>query len=285
MITNEEKDEMIPELRKVQLSCFEILRKLKTVCDKHGLKYYLAYGTLLGAIRHKGYIPWDDDIDVWMPRPDMEKFLEICQEEMAPYVINYYTIKNNACFKYRSQPCIEDQNFRVGFDLGGTIKPGYIWIDIMPLDGMPDDKTAQKIQCKKFSIMYALIGLARSSRIGAFNKSQKNGIKKLGIKVNEITHIGRLLNVEKLLYRFDNLRKKYSFDSCDSVIGTTTSYTDKAIFLKEWFSGERYTEFEGESFSIPKDTEKILKCLYGNYMELPPIEKRVRSHFSKIYEE
>lgn len=271
------------ELRNIQKECFKILHKFKEVCNNNGFKYYLAFGTLLGAIRHKGYIPWDDDIDVWMPRPDLIKFMSVAEEQMQPYVINYYTIKNKASFKYRSQPCIEDQKVKVGFNLGNTIKNGYIWIDVMPLDGMPSNKILQKIRCIRFRIMYILIGFARSAKIGAFNKNSKKGLQKIGIVLNEKLKIGKLLNIDKRLYKFDKFRTKYSFPESELVIGSTTTYIEKAIFNKEWFDGERYAEFEGEDYQIPAEAELILKRLYNNYMQLPPEDKRVRSHFSKLY--
>ena len=267
------------KLRDVQLACLNILKKLAEVCEKYEIQYFLAYGTLLGAIRHRGYIPWDDDIDVWMPRPDMERFLEIANDELRPYIINYYTIKNDSSFKFRSQPCIEDHTYKVGFSLGGEIKPGYIWIDIMPLDGMPNNHLLQKIQCLRFTVMYALIGFARSAEIGAFNEEKKTGLKKFGIELNKRTNIGRLLNIERQLTRFDKIKTKYEYSKSQYVVGTTTSYTTKAIFPKDWFNGKRVCEFEGFKFFIPDKSEKILEKLYGNYMELPPEDRREQSHF------
>ena len=270
------------DLRNVQCACLEILKKFREVCEKNHLRYYLAYGTLLGAKRHAGFIPWDDDIDVWMPRPDMERFLETCQEQMAPYTINFYTIDNDAFIRYRSQPCIEDHARRVGINIGGTIHAGYIWIDIMPLDGMPDSASARKIQCRLFRFWYMIIGFSRSSITGAFNPASKKGLKKFGMLLNDKLKIGKLFPIIKCLDAFEKLRKKYSFEDSRYIVGTTTTYTDKGVFLKKWFEGKRLMEYEGELFSVPSQTEKVLKRVYGDYMKLPPEESRKGSHFQVL---
>lgn len=271
-----------PQLREVQLACFQILKKYRAVCDSHGLRYYLGYGTLIGAVRHHGYIPWDDDIDVWMPRKDFNRFLSIAEKEMKPYIINYYSVDNEAAFKYRTQLCIEDHNYKVGFRMGDGIMPGYIWIDIMTMDGMPKSALGRKIQCKKFSFWYAVIGLARSSRIGAANEKGKKGLKKIGVKLNKALGIGKLINIKKAFDRFVSTKSKYDFDSSEYVHGSSSYYTDKAVFKRAWFEGKRFEEFEGELFSIPNNAEAILESVYGDYMKLPEESKRKQGHFSVL---
>ena len=271
-----------PELRTIQLACADILKKFRDVCERNGFRYYLAYGTLLGSIRHQGYIPWDDDVDVWMPRPDFEEFLKIAEKEMDPFVVNYYSIENDAGFKYRTQLCIEDHNYKVGFLMGDGLKQGYIWIDVMAMDGMPDSCIGRKLQCKKFRFWYIIIGFARSSIMGASNKTAKHGIKRIGIELNERLNIGKLLNIRKCFDGFVRTKKKYSFESSSYVHGTSSFYTDKAVFPKEWFAGDRKGVFEGEEFSIPCCSEEILTSIYGDYLQLPPEDKRHSKHFVLI---
>ncbi len=271
-----------PKLREIQMACLDILKKYRDVCDKNGLRYYLAYGTLLGAIRHNGYIPWDDDIDIWMPRKDLDKFIKIAEQEMFPYIVNYFSIDNNAGFKYRTQLCIEDHRHKVGFNLGGTIKPGYIWIDIMAMDGMPDSQLKRKIQCIKFSLWYMIIGFARSSKIGASNERTKSLLKRTGIFINNKLGIGNHIDIKKCFEKFRKTKMRYDFDESNYIHGSTSYYTDKAVFLREWFDGKRTIEYEGELFSIPSGAEKILTSIYGDYMSLPPENKRTRSHFAVL---
>lgn len=273
-------EETNTDLRNVQLACLNILKEFRTICEKNSLRYYLAYGTLLGTIRHHGYIPWDDDIDIWMPRPDFERFLSIASQAFkAPYVVNYFSLDNNAAFKYRTQLCIEDHNYRVGFDLGGEIKPGYIWIDIIPMDGMPSGRLAQKLQCLRFSYWYMKIGFVRSSTIGASNIQSKSMFKRLGIWLNGRFGIGKRMDIKQCFQKFKRTKMRYVFDDCGYIHGSTSYYTQKAIFQRSLFEGERKAMFEGELFSIPKGTEEVLTSIYGNYMTPPPISKRGRSHF------
>lgn len=273
------------DLRQIQIVCFNMLKSYTEICEKYNLRYFMAYGTLLGTIRHKGYIPWDDDIDVWMPRPDFEKFLRIGQKELPQYVVDYYSIKDSkAFFRWKPGISIEDQNMKVEFDLDGQKKQGYPWIDILPMDGMPKSQLGRKLNCFRFRVWYAIISFPRAAKQGVMDLNSKSASKKFLIKMNNVFGIGKRMNIVKCFNHIKKFRMKYKFDECDYVHGSTGVYTDKSVFRRKWFDGVRYGEFEGLKVRIPSDTEKILKSLYGDYMTPPPLEKRTQSHFT-IYHE
>ncbi len=274
-----------PELREIQDVCFKIFKAFAEVCEKHDIRYYMAYGTLLGTIRHKGYIPWDDDIDVWMPRLDFEKFLEIGQEELPQYVVEYYSVKNSkAFFRWKPGISIEDQSLKVEFDLDGVKKAGYPWIDILPMDGMPKSKIGRKLDCFRFRIWYAIISFPRAANQGVLDLNNKSKAKRMLIKLNDKLGIGRRIDIVRCFDHIKRFRMKYKFDECEYVHGSTGVYTDKSVFRREWFDGNRYGSFEGLKVRIPQGTESILKSVYGDYMIPPPVEKRTQSHFT-IYKE
>ena len=276
-----EPEKIDQDLRTIQTVCFEILKAYAEVCEKHNLRYFMAYGTLLGTVRHKGYIPWDDDIDVWMPRPDFEKFLKIGQKELPQYVVDYYSIKDSkAFFRWKPGISIEDQNLKVEFDLDDQKKVGFPWIDVLPMDGMPDSKLGIKLHCFRFRVWYAIISFPRAALQGVWHLKDKSKGRKFLISMNKKLGIGKRMNIVKCFDHIKKFRTKYPFDSCRYVHGSTGVYTDKSVFPRKWFEGVRYGEFEGLKVRIPSGTEKILTSVYGDYMTPPPPEKRTQSHFT-----
>lgn len=258
------------EHKQVQL---DILFEFADFCEKNNLKYFLAFGSLLGAVRHKGYIPWDDDIDVWMPRPDYDRFIEVFRNknENENYSIcvpsekiskhSFLKLYNNRSFKIESG--VKYDNNYLGVD-----------IDIWPLDAQPDDYNEYKKWFKKLRFQYLLF-FARISNLsyGSFVRRLKVFLLKCvcGTK-------------KHILAKTDKLHNRYTYDNA-KYIGTVICYFDSINqrFEKEWFENFVMLDFEGQKFRAPKEYDKVLTQQYGDYMKLPPIEQQVTHHCNNVF--
>lgn len=263
------------DLKDVQAISLEILTEFDGFCKKSNLRYTLAYGTMIGAIRHHGFIPWDDDIDVMMPRPDYDKFIELYKDNE-----NYVCIaaeKKNSLLAYARlvemkrtfvRPAAPWSNMDTG-----------IWIDIFPVDGVEDDKNDFSKTAKEGYELWRKVVLARQ------------GYGKLSVHRPLMWNLKRL--VKKLLYSYkrysylDSLLQlchRYDYDKCGHVSNLSHSlYASKSFFPKNMF--EEYIDvlFDNLTFKCIKDFHIFLSMIYGDYMELPPIEKRKDHSFHHYY--
>ena len=257
------------EAKKIMIN---ILSFLSEYCDNNGLRYFLAYGTLLGAIRHKGFIPWDNDIDIWMPRPDYDKFRELVilkpiNENIR--CLDYCTIKAFPFLKVFDYRTILKEHFLVTGDKLG------LYVDVFPLDGLPENVSEKKrilSIAEKYNRCFAL-GNYR------FNTGS-NGMVKL-LK-NVFYPFSRLMDSKKICQRLDTLCAQYAYDQSMFVGNVVWGYGKKEILKKTWF-GISTAEFEGKEYKIPSGYDEILKNYYGEYMTLPPKEKRIVHYYDAIW--
>lgn len=264
------------DLKEMQLLQINILKDVHNFCEENKLKYYLAGGTLLGAIRHKGFIPWDDDIDIIMPRPDYERFLKIYKPKNESYVLT--CTENNPNHLYTYAKIFDNRTEKIE---NGIIYSknnyGGVDIDIFPMDGLPEDiETSNKffIKQKKLFTLYtfALIEFSKSKNI--FKTLPKYLIAKSC----------RLIGKGYFINKINNNGKQYDFDKCKYVACSVVPYYgNKERVLKENYAKQILVDFDGEKFYAPAGYEEYLSNLYGNYMELPPVEKRVTHHSYKVY--
>lgn len=255
----------ISEMKAIQLS---ILTDVDRFCRENKLKYYLSGGTMLGAVRHKGFIPWDDDIDIQMPRPDYNRFIQ--EYEHDHYAARSWDKDPNFLCTYCK---VEDtrtqlhENGNFGRELG-------VNIDVFPVDGLPEDDVRINRLIKKMKILWGFVVCATVIDI-----KNRRPIKKL-----EITLMRAFYKVFHLksyfVGRAIKMAQTYPFNNSSKVATLVWGYGIREVINTRTAVDYFETEFEGHKFYIPKDYDDYLTHIYGNYMELPPIEERVYKHHS-----
>lgn len=254
------------EIRKVQL---KILDELAVFCKHNDIKYFLSAGTLLGAIRHKGYIPWDDDIDVMMLRKDYQKFNDLYAKSEAKYdLLTYHntTHYNNPFMKMsdKSTILIEDRLSKV--NIGANI-------DIFPIDNIPQ---------KNQSFFYAKLKFIRKLlKLKTYEgKFEKRFLWKLMLTCGRFSLF--FLPVKWILKKLDHITQKDYKNSHLSGV-TVWGYFEKEICRSEVFNNSILVEFEGKSYCVPQLYHEYLTNIYGDYMKFPPLEKRISPHNFKVF--
>ncbi len=265
-MSNEQKCVKLNEnqLRKLQLLQVDMLVEFDRICRKHNIEYILDAGTLLGAVRYKGFIPWDDDIDIRMLRSDYEHLCKIINKEIDQ---NLYFFQNeNTDKKYYWGYAKIRRNGTEFVRLGQEhlkMKTG-IFIDIFPCDGVPTNKLLRVIH----NFLALISRKITYARIGS--RSEKNWFPRLGYIILSIIPVNLSFAIIHLLAHLCDERK-------NDLVGCISWYgkKDKVGFKKEWFTKHTEIEFEGSKFKAPKDHHGFLVHSFGeDYMTPPPVEKR-----------
>ena len=261
--------EYLKELQKTEV---EILDEIVRICEKHSLKYYLIGGTLLGAIRHKGFIPWDDDLDIVMPREDYNKFCEICKGELDPKYYLHNIESDNKYWlihsKVRKNNTIFDEEIISGINCHKGI-----FVDIFPLDNASCvDSREQLKRTRKIKAISALI----------FKKRRLN--TKYSLKLKIFAFLTLPISIKALTRWQLKLMTKENDKDCDYYINYGSNYsTVKQTIHKGKYEPSCEVEFEGKKYKALGEYEYFLNRIYGSdYMELPPVEKRVTHKPVKI---
>lgn len=263
----------------LQAKQLEMLKVFINICDKYNINYILVGGTALGAVRHKGFIPWDDDIDVGLLREDYERFLEVAPKELDKdkYFLQNFKSEPNFTYgftKIRDNTTTYVENFFANHEINHGV-----WIDIFPIDGYTDKniepkKLKGRLRRFKFHIfMSYLPALFRKVRRKTWFKD---------ILLNIVAVIFYPLNIAHYHQKaLDRMGKKYPTDKATLVGNHLYYFTGKVEALPPHIYKETIkVPFEDVEARIPKDYDTYLKCLYGDYMKLPPEEKRVGHHYN-----
>lgn len=265
-------------LRELQLLELGILKKVVFICNAYGLKYYLAEGTLLGAVRHNGFIPWDDDLDMCMPREDFEKFASIAQKEL----LECYTCKFCHDTDIWGTMRISNENHKICREMDGKELSLYVSIDIFPLDGFPKGQLRGRLHWMRCLYQFAIFKFAQFEQL---NKNKRRGMfPRLVIKFAAHVPFWKLFDKQKGLRRLTNVLKACPYSDSEKAINFYSEYTRKTIAMpktimpKNFWGDGKSILFEDEHFLIPSKADKVLRQEYGDYMEFPPIEERKAKH-------
>lgn len=255
--------------QEIKSGLLEILKAFHEFAQLNDIRYSLGAGTLLGAIRHHGFIPWDDDIDVFVPRPDYDKIIRAAREGW-----------NNGSLRFTGyeidgfpMPFIKmiDSSIQVVDRATKPSIPLHLWIDIFPMDGVPDDMGAARRYLKKTRLLIYLIKAGNYKFFGAGRTRAKRIAKMLVIPFVKIFSLNSWAE-RKLINAARSIRYDTAKSVCDVV---WNAYGPGEIISKEAFEKMTLVGFEGHEFRATDAYDDWLRGQYGDYMELPPEDKRV----------
>lgn len=255
-----------------------IMKEIHEFCVANDIKYSLAYGSLIGAIRHTGFIPWDDDIDVWMTRPMYEKFTKTFVSKNGYRHSSMYDKDSLICFSRVYE--VEKTSIRMNVkSCDGDIG---VFVDILPLDGVPNNEAQRTEQYKDFSKMISCLYHARYW----MNYIERNsGLRKVSGMCHLLYNMLKRGSYHAAHERMISIAKEYSFENSDYCCyfqcGDAYRKNQQELLPTSCFDNYVLKEFEDTELMIIEEYDKILNRIYGDYMVLPPIEARSsRSHGS-----
>lgn len=251
--------EILSAIHKIQL---EMLLEIDRICKKHNIKYWLDGGTLLGAVRHQGFVPWDDDVDVLMFREDYTRFCNVCIQELDDSKFFLQTAETDPAYRWTYGKMRRKGTRFVRSGQEHMTAATGVFADVIPMDGRPENDFVDYLQ-------YVVCKYARRvlwSPVGAIQDKSavKRGLYKMLSQIPK----------DFVYHVYMNTATRYS--PCNSRRITWYSFIDKnhTGYMNKWFHGSVEMLFEGHSFPAPIGAHDVLTYLYGNYMELPPLDQR-----------
>ena len=265
-------------LEEVQSVNLDIMKEIHLFCDKNNIRYSLAYGTLIGAVRHGGFIPWDDDIDIMMPRPDFERFSRSFRSQEG-YILSSVYDKDT----YVNYTRVYDNRTTVRGTAKASRKPVGVWVDVFPIDAVSDDTEERRDQFERLRHY--------TSRIMQFRRILCNiCFRNIKYKILGCLQMVKLfienggIPISKWHDQVIAICREHTFgetEHCSSLVCVEANLHDKQeIFLTSDFQDYQLTSFEDSHFYIIKAYDRVLTTVFGDYMQIPPQEKRV-SHVLK----
>lgn len=260
------------DFRNFQLMQLSLLDEFARLCENNDLRYFMIGGTLLGAIRHQGFIPWDPDIDVAMLRVDYDKFLRICNQitDTDKYFLatfqnekDHYSPHARFHLNHTEIVSLDERYLRYKYHKG-------VYMDIFPLDDAPNDKSKQIKQAKRIKTIRKIMYYKQAviyDKNASFVKRTAKSILRLFMKLVSLKH---------LQTKMEAIMKKYDVGGQSPLVGHMTSHYDyqRVLYHRDIYCPPRKYLFEGKEYYGPNNATEYLRQLYGDYEKLPSLEKQ-----------
>lgn len=264
-------------LRRVQNNILTIAEEIKRVCEENGINYFLVGGTLIGAVRHGGFIPWDDDLDIGMVRSDYEKFVALAPQKLSKEFMLQTWDTDEEYFNAFAKVRMNGTVFREMNDTKKRTNQGF-FVDVFPYDNLPDNMTQRKRFSRRI-MMYRYIMQMKGGLRPWKNKTKL--IDKIIVYISRFPFkmLALIMCRKRMILKYTKLMNKYN----DEVTSCVCQESGGARFgkypiLREYISSFQSLEFENTSFMCPSEYDKFLRGIYGDYMKLPPKEEQRSTH-------
>lgn len=260
-------------VREAQMIELQIFKVFEGICQRHNLRYYFIGGTLIGVLRHKGFIPWDDDIDIGMPRNDYDKFIDLMGKECP----NGYSVcdkDSDTSWNFNFVQFVDNQAV-ADIYMNEEPRRAHLWVDVFPLDGLPSNIVRRYIHMKHVLMYRYLVQIAHIRTQVDTHKVGRPWYEKVALRFFSIVPVGKLLNSRALLSRMERVLRKFNFDKSSYVGNLLGKYREKEVVPYSYFGEPVELPFEDIMVKCPAECHKLQTKLYGDYMKLPPEKYRV----------
>ena len=255
-------------LRELQLCELQLVKAVLSICERHQLTVFMMGGTFLGAVRHKGFIPWDDDVDLGMSREDYETFLRVAPQELPRGYILRHFAKDPDMPYYPAQ--VVDPSFEILDTSAQIAKTRSAWIDLFPLDGMPKGKMGCFFHKYRLLYLRMMLKFSQFSQVVAVNLAHRPLHERILIAVGKHLHLESRLDTNKRMHLIDRCLKKYPYETASQVVNFMGAYKFREMFPKKIYDSLSEYPFEDLQLLAPSDYDTVLCQMYGDYMTPPP---------------